>query len=236
MDHFTADLSYAHEVHSHSTMLTLALWAMISSFVFNVIVNFSALVHTPLTTLSTCVVVNKQHKIKAKINTTSKEFLIKIMSTQYDTLNVGRSASKSEIKTAYHRVLLKNHPDKTHMLGPFARSIADQKTRAANAAWRYFQTHPPRLRMICRCLLSESLAVLLPSPTLASIALGMASVPSEASRISQRSQTNGGQPTLHPVQTSKLKTMIPGRKLSSEPSKSLQVRSSTSRSVSGGST
>jgi DnaJ-class molecular chaperone len=114
--------------------------AIIPSFVFIVFINFSAMVHPSLTALSTRVVVDKQHHTEAKNHTHSYIFLDKTMSTHYDVLNVSRSASMSEIKTAYHRILLKSHPDKTHMLGPFARSIADQKIRAANAAWEILST------------------------------------------------------------------------------------------------
>jgi DnaJ-class molecular chaperone len=177
--------------------------------------------------------VDKQHHTEAKNHTHSYIFLDKTMSTHYDVLNVSRSASMSEIKTAYHRILLKSHPDKTHMLGPFARSIADQKIRAANAAWEILSTPATKTAYdLSLPPLEQFGESAFESNTgfgsfgngfgggfgggleVASVALETPSLPvaSEIGQSSQRSQTNSGQPTLHPAQTSKHNTMTPRRK------------------------
>jgi DnaJ-class molecular chaperone len=93
---------------------------------------FSAVVHLVQTARSTPT--NPNHYIL--LGTSFNE----IMSTHYEVVNVSRFACMSEIKAAYHRILLQSRPDRTHMLDPFTRSQADQEIREANAAWEVLST------------------------------------------------------------------------------------------------
>ncbi|KAF2035631.1 hypothetical protein EK21DRAFT_54040 [Setomelanomma holmii] len=77
------------------------------------------------------------------------------MQNHYDILGVSRNASTLDIKGAYSRILQSNHPERTGLHGPSAKTQADKLIRAANAAWAvlsnpitkemYDRTLPPKM-------------------------------------------------------------------------------------------
>ena len=66
------------------------------------------------------------------------------MPTHYEALSVPRSADLSEIKSAYRRIALNNHPDKTQHLKDSERLGREQTFKDANNAWKIFQVSEKR--------------------------------------------------------------------------------------------
>ena len=65
--------------------------------------------------------------------------------SHYDNLKLSRSASPSEITTAYRSILSANSLDRVQQLGPFARHLAERQVRLANAAWKILSSPLKRL-------------------------------------------------------------------------------------------
>jgi len=51
-------------------------------------------------------------------------------------LGVPEGASQAEIKAAYQRLSLENHPDRVAHMGPEIRELAARRTREINAAYQ----------------------------------------------------------------------------------------------------
>jgi hypothetical protein len=57
------------------------------------------------------------------------------MPSHYEVLGVALTATHGEIKKAFHRLALKNHPDKTQHLSVGEREYREQKFKNVNSAW-----------------------------------------------------------------------------------------------------
>jgi DnaJ-class molecular chaperone len=57
------------------------------------------------------------------------------VSTHYDVLNVERNATPDQIKKAYRKTQLKNHPDKTRHLSAPLQALGERVSKAANNAY-----------------------------------------------------------------------------------------------------
>ena len=58
-----------------------------------------------------------------------------MMQDPYRTLGVSPSATDDEVKAAYRRMAMKNHPDKVATLGPEVQKAAEEKFRKIQQAY-----------------------------------------------------------------------------------------------------
>lgn len=68
------------------------------------------------------------------------------MPTHYEALGIQKHASSAEIKRAFRKVVLLNHPDKTGHLLDAERAACDLKTKNANNAWEVLRDEDSRRR------------------------------------------------------------------------------------------
>jgi len=53
----------------------------------------------------------------------------------HEVLGVSASATPAEVRAAYQKLMLANHPDRLADLDPALRALAEQRTKAINAAY-----------------------------------------------------------------------------------------------------
>ena len=53
----------------------------------------------------------------------------------YDVLEISPNATDDEVKSAYRRMAMKNHPDKVATLGPDVQKAAEEKFRKIQEAY-----------------------------------------------------------------------------------------------------
>ena len=74
-----------------------------------------------------------------RINASDAESILAMFSkakeSAYTVLEIDPSATDDEVKTAYRRLAMKNHPDKVATLGPEVQKAAEEKFRKIQAAY-----------------------------------------------------------------------------------------------------